>query len=142
MYEQAVAHWFLARWPEDVRASDALELPATQFACQGLELDYVGLAWGNDLIREPSGWQARRFAGTDWQRVRDPTRRAYTINTYRVLLTRARYATVIYVPPGDVADRTRAPETFDAIAAYLGACGAPPLEPAAPAPVAVAPRLL
>jgi hypothetical protein len=142
MDEQAVAHWFLARWPEDVRASDALELPATQFACQGLELDYVGLAWGNDLIREPSGWQARRFAGTDWQRVRDPTRRAYTINTYRVLLTRARYATVIYVPPGDAADRTRPPETFDAIAAYLGACGAPALEPAAPAPVAVPPRLL
>ena len=46
----AMAHWFLDRWP-DVRASDALELPATQFACQGLELDHVGLCWGNDLIR-------------------------------------------------------------------------------------------
>jgi len=28
----AVANWFLQRWP-DVRASDALEMPATQFAC-------------------------------------------------------------------------------------------------------------
>ncbi len=46
----AVANWFLRRWP-DVRASDALEVPATQFACQGLELDHVGLCWGNDLIR-------------------------------------------------------------------------------------------
>jgi hypothetical protein len=46
----AIANWFLRRWP-DVRASDALELPATQFACQGLELDHVGLCWGNDLIR-------------------------------------------------------------------------------------------
>lgn len=38
----AVAHWFLDRWP-DVRASDALELLATEFSCQGLELDFVGL---------------------------------------------------------------------------------------------------
>ena len=141
MDKQAVAHWFLARWP-DTRASDALELPATQFACQGLELDYVGLAWGNDLIRERGGWQARRFAGSDWQRVRDPARRAYTINTYRVLMTRARYETVIYVPPGDPADRTRSPEAFDAIAAYLGACGAPLLEPVAPGAPPVPQRLL
>jgi hypothetical protein len=46
--QDAVANWFLNRWP-DVRASDALELPATQYACQGLELDYVGLCWGGDL---------------------------------------------------------------------------------------------
>jgi len=67
----AVAHWFLDRWP-DVRASDALELPATQFACQGLELDQVGLCWGNDLIRQPgrAAWQARGFVGTRWQVMR------------------------------------------------------------------------
>ena len=56
----AVANWFLQRWP-DVRASDALEMPATQFACQGLELDQVGICWGNDLVRypgHPSGWLA------------------------------------------------------------------------------------
>ena len=62
----AMAHWFLDRWP-DVRASDALELPATQFACQGLELDHVGLCWGNDLIRQPrprgvAGARLRRHA--------------------------------------------------------------------------------
>jgi hypothetical protein len=41
--EEAV-RWFLDRWP-DVRASDALEVCATEYACQGLELDLVGLAW-------------------------------------------------------------------------------------------------
>src|ERR1700727_2283837 len=58
----AIANWFLRRWP-DVRASDALELPATQFACQGLELDHVGLCWGNDLIRRDRhiNWIGRRF---------------------------------------------------------------------------------
>jgi len=45
------------------------------------------------------------------------------LNTYRVLLTRARYETVIRVPRGDVADRTRSPDMFDEIARFLSACG-------------------
>ena len=125
-----VAHWFLARWPDDVRASDALELPATQFACQGLELDLVGLCWGNDLIRRAgrAAWVARRFAGTDWQERRAEAAEAYCVNTYRVLLTRARYETVIWVPRGDAADRTRPPAEFDAIARFLLDCGAQTLD--------------
>jgi len=124
-----VANWFLERWP-DVRASDALELPATQFACQGLELDFVGLCWGNDLIRRPGRppWIARAFVGTRWQEPRSEATIAYQLNTYRVLLTRARYSTVIWVPPGDPADATRDPPTFDAIATFLLACGAEPLD--------------
>jgi hypothetical protein len=129
MEADTVANWFLAHWP-DVRASDALEMPATQFACQGLELDYVGLCWGNDLIRRPGrqGWVARSFAGTRWQEPRGEAAIAYQINTYRVLLTRARYATVIWVPEGDIMDDTRNPATFDAVAEFLVACGAGALE--------------
>ncbi len=120
----AVANWFLRSWP-DVRASDALELPATQFACQGLELDHVGLCWGGDLIRhEGDGWQVRKFRGSAWQIARGADDRAWRLNTYRVLLTRARYETAIYVPGGDAADVTRAPEIFDRLAAYLADCGA------------------
>ncbi len=120
----AVANWFLRSWP-DVRASDALELPATQFACQGLELDHVGLCWGGDLIRDPNGrWQVRKFRGSAWQIVRGADDIAWRLNTYRVLLTRARYETIIYVPGGDAADATRAPETFDRLGAYLADCGA------------------
>ena len=128
----AMAHWFLDRWP-DVRASDALELPATQFACQGLELDHVGLCWGNDLIRQGgqparAPWQARAFVGTSWQVMRREAAIAYQVNTYRVLLTRARYETVIWVPQGDATDRTRDPASFDAIARFLADCGARPLK--------------
>ena len=65
----AVAHWFLDRWP-DVRASDALELPATQFACQGLELDQVGLCWGNDLIRQPGRAASSANAGRSCEKRR------------------------------------------------------------------------
>ena len=41
----------------------------------------------------------------------------------------ARYRTVIWVPRGDAADRTRTPAEFDAIADYLRACGATDAEP-------------
>ena len=123
--DKAVASWFLDRWP-DVRASDALELLATEFACQGLELDLVGLCWGNDLIRRAgqADWLVRSFVGTRWQEPRGENNIAFQINTYRVLLTRARYETVIWVPTGDTEDITRKPEEFDAIAAFLLGCGA------------------
>jgi hypothetical protein len=116
-----IADWFLRRWP-DVRASDALEVCATEYACQGLELDVVGLAWGGDFVRAGERWQARRFAGTAWQR--DTAEEHFVRNTYRVLMTRARYETVLYVPTGDAADATRDPATFDAIAQFLTRCGA------------------
>jgi hypothetical protein len=142
--DAAIANWFLQRWP-DVRASDALELPATQFACQGLELDHVGLCWGNDLIRrhDRTEWVVRSFAGTRWQEPRGEAAIAYQVNTYRVLLTRARYETVIWIPDGDAADMTRQPAEFDAIAQFLQDCGtqhldalsAVPEESAEPAPM-------
>ncbi|MEI6158771.1 MAG: DNA/RNA helicase domain-containing protein [Roseococcus sp.] len=128
--EEPVA-WFLERWP-DIRASDALEVAATEYACQGLELDAAGLAWGGDLVREGAGWRCRRFSGNGWQRVQGGAAQEFIRNTYRVLLTRARYETVIWVPPGSPAedpfhDPTRPAAEMDAIADFLAACGAQPL---------------
>ncbi len=120
--EKAVANWFLRNWP-DVRASDALEIPATEFACQGLELDFVGLCWGGDLIWAGS-WIVRNFRGTKWQLPKDTEAKTYTINTYRVLLTRARADTIIWIPRGDADDLTRRPEEFDQTADFLLECGA------------------
>jgi len=121
-----VANWFLKKWP-DVRASDALEIPTTEFACQGLELDYVGLCWGGDLIWTGK-WQVRNFKGTDWQIRSAGNATDYQINTYRVLLTRARSNTIVWVPEGDPNDKTRKPAEFDGIASLLFACGARPLQ--------------
>ena len=118
----AVARWFLDHWPEDVRASDALEQVATEFSCQGLELDNVGLCWGGDFIHQRA-WRVRAFVGTRWNVSRAPEAIANRVNTYRVLLTRARYETVIWVPVGDAADATRDIEEMDAVAAFLRACG-------------------
>ncbi len=121
----AVARWFLDRWP-DVRASDALEVVATEFSAQGLELDHAGLCWDADLVRVAgqAAWRVRAFRGTAWQVARDAEAVANRVNTYRVLLTRARYDTVVWVPRGDARDATRDPAVLDGVAAFLRACGA------------------
>jgi hypothetical protein len=141
-----VADWFLRRWP-DVRASDALETFATEYDCQGLELDVVGLAWGGDMLWRGGAWLPRRFVGTNWQTVRNAEERRHIVNTYRVLLTRARYETVIWVPRGSrkgapFHDATRDAEELDAIAELLLACGAQPLGARADVPAAPEPMLL
>jgi hypothetical protein len=125
MDANAVAHWFLDRFPADIRASNALELVATEFSCQGLELDVAGVCWDADLIREPGrkAWRVQSFRGTRWTRPAGAESIANQRNTYRVLLTRARYETVIFVPRGDPLDRTRDPIVRDAIADFLVACG-------------------
>ncbi|MGI9129300.1 MAG: DNA/RNA helicase domain-containing protein [Roseomonas sp.] len=127
-----IADWFLKRWP-DIRSSEALETFATEYDCQGLELDVVGLAWGGDFLRHAGQWRARRFAGHQWQIVRGAEESRYILNTYRVLLTRARYETIIWVPPGSPAhdpfhDVTRPTGEMDALADFLLASGARPLE--------------
>lgn len=117
--------WFLAG-PDDVRSSYQLEVAASEFQCQGLELDVVGLCWGNDMTwdRANDRWCLRQFKGAKWQRVGKPEKRDYLVNAYRVLLTRAREALVIWVPRAVEDDGTMTVTEFDATADYLLRCGA------------------
>jgi hypothetical protein len=73
-------------------------------------------------------WVPRNFVGTKWQIMRSSEAAANQINTYRVLLTRARYETLIFVPMGDRDDPTRPPALYDGIADFLAACGAQALD--------------
>lgn len=132
--EGAVARWFLDLWP-DVRASDALEVAATEFSVQGLELDHAGLCWDGDLVRQGGdSWQVRAFRGTSWTLPRSAETKSNRLNAYRVLLTRARQGTAIWVPRGDPGDSTRDPAMLDSVAEFLVACGAGLMEDAAPQP--------
>lgn len=121
-------HWFLAP-PEDVRSSYALEVAATEFQCQGLELDAVGVIWGDDLTWNPltAAWRLRKWSGKRWTELHSLAERQYLINKYRVLLTRARTGTVVVVPEGDARDPTRVPEYLDATYSLLRDVGAQPL---------------
>lgn len=127
---QTIENWFLKFWP-DFRGSDSLELPLSEFGCQGLELDYVGVCWGGDLIwsAKSNTWVARRMRAPAWQLIRHADSAKYRLNTYRVLLTRAREGVCIYVPRGHIDDPTRQPADFDAIADVLCASGCIGLRP-------------
>ena len=99
-----------------------------------VELDHVGLCWDADLVRKGDAWQARAFRGTAWTLPRDPETLSNRLNAYRVLLTRARRSTTIWVPRGDERDPTRDPGRYDRVAAYLVQCGAGMLDEAAADP--------
>lgn len=120
--------WFLAP-PEDVRSSFSLEVSASEFECQGLELDWVGVCWGGDLTpkRDGSEWDYRKFRGAVWQNCRSEIEQSYIRNRYRVLLTRARAGMVIWVPPGSPTDPTREPARFDRVSRFLQDAGVPDL---------------
>lgn len=115
-------HWFLED-KNDVRSSYFLEDVATEFHCQGLELDWTCVAWDADLRFANNQWQPFSFRGTAWQNVRDLERQQYLKNAYRVLLTRARQGMIIVVPRGDSTDKTRQPEFYDRTFSYLKSLG-------------------
>lgn len=113
-----IGNWFLRPW-EDFRSSGALELPMSEFGCQGLELDYVGLCWGGDLIWSSEGWTPRMMRSPKWQIIREPEKQRFRLNGYRVLLTRGRAGSIIFVPKGDADDGTRSPQEAELIARTL-----------------------
>jgi DUF2075 family protein len=95
-----------------------LEIVVTEFAAQGLELDAVLLAWGTDLMRSGDGWSNARARGYKrGQGPADPFQ--LRVNSYRVLLTRGRDGTVVFVPPVPMLD-----QTYE----HLVACGFKPLD--------------
>lgn len=117
-------HWFLND-KQDVRSSYYLEDVATEFDVQGLELDWVCMAWDADFRLGQKGWDHWSFRGSRWQRIKKAERQMYQKNAYRVLLTRARQGMVLVVPEGDVQDSTRHPSYYDPIFNYLAGIGIP-----------------
>jgi hypothetical protein len=124
-----IAHWYLN--PRgDIRSSFALEVPANEYTCQGLELDRVCVCWGGDLLWNKAQhiWSYFRLSGTVWQKVGVPAARQFLENSYRVLLTRAREGLIFWVPEGSDADPTRTCAPLNDTAEFLERCGALKLE--------------
>jgi Schlafen group 3, DNA/RNA helicase domain len=117
-------HYFLND-RNDTRSSYYLEDAATEFQVQGLELDWVCVAWCGDFRFNGSGWSYHDFRGKRWCNISNPENRVYLRNAYRVLLTRARQGMVVFVPPGDSADPTRAPAFYDSVFEYFTDIGVP-----------------
>ena len=52
-------------------------------------------------------------------------KKRYLLNSYRVLLTRARQWMVIFIPEGDISDRTMHPNYYESVYQYFVQCGVP-----------------
>ena len=120
-----VENWFLAP-SDDLRSSNMLEIVASEFKVQGLEFDWAIVCWDADLRRKDENhWDHYGFRGTKWYKRKQPELQRYLVNSYRVLLTRARQGMVLFVPKGvdPEEDPTRNLEYYDDIYTYLRSCG-------------------
>lgn len=118
----SIAQWYLNE-RGDVRSSFALEVPANEYTAQGLELDFVGLCWGGDLVWNGNSWLHRQFRGNSWAKV-SAGRQRFITNSYRVLMTRGREGLVIWVPNGSSEDPSRDPQLYNSTAEALIKFGA------------------
>ena len=110
-----VGEWYNAD-PSHPRSCCQLTDVATEFSSQGLELDMALLAWGSDLLRKDGAWSIAQSRGTR-DKIYDPEQMRR--NVYRVLLTRGRDGTVLFIP---------LEPAFEDTAAYLQACGVRAIE--------------
>ena len=78
---------------------------ATEFQCQGLELDFTIVCWADDITwqDEISKWKVRPVQ-TPPPILENPAQTR--VNVYRVLLTRGRDGMVLYLPPDTSLDST------------------------------------
>ena len=115
-------NWFL-NGSDDIRSSNYLEEVATEFDIQGLEIDWVCLAWDINYYFKDGKWNCQNFEGTTCRQIHNLNSRSYLQNAYRVLLTRARQGLIIYIPNGDNLDRTRPNELYDSTFDFFLSCG-------------------
>lgn len=75
--------------------------------------------------KEGDGWDHYSFRGTKWNHRNKAEQQRYLVNSYRVLLTRARQGMVLFVPKGvdPEEDPTRNESFYNGIYSYLKSCG-------------------
>ncbi|MCU4833953.1 DUF2075 domain-containing protein [Bacillus cereus] len=93
-----IAQYF--NYPESQYYCRALNYSSTEFQTQGLELDMTLVHWDDDLYLQNGTWKGQHY---QWG-VEDPFQ--IKLNAYRVILTRGRDGTIIYIPPKTILDET------------------------------------
>lgn len=77
-----------------------LDYSVTEFQTQGLEVDLALVQWDDDLTIKNGKWHGKHFQ----RGVQNPFQ--IKLNAYRVILTRGRDGTIIYIPPKGDLDET------------------------------------
>lgn len=87
-----VGPWYNEPIPH-IHSCCQLKQVATEFSCQGLELDMPILCWGDDMLWSGKAWKKYESKSS---KNKDPHQ--IRINSYRVLLTRGRDGILVYLP--------------------------------------------
>jgi hypothetical protein len=102
-FQGSVGMFYVGKWfnadADDRRSCCALSSVATEFSCQGLEMDMPLIGWDNDMQWDGRKWKKYKISEPD-----DSDANTYRKNSYRVLLTRGRDGFVIFVPDEESLD--------------------------------------
>lgn len=84
--------------PSDAKSCCQLTHIASEFVCQGLELDFPIVCWGSDLTWNGEAWQSPAPKAPAAGKRAPQNAHRLRVNSYRVLLTRGRDGMILYVP--------------------------------------------
>lgn len=129
-----INEWHFASWMLDTTGKDSsnsLLYSASEFNIQGLEIDWSLLGWDMDMYYADGEWHQQRMLTAKRFVESTEIQKKHILNSYRVLLTRARKGMVIYIPKkNDYPDAYGLAKYYDSTYAYLKSCGIKDLDEA------------
>ena len=122
-----IDNWYFADWMLDEsgrNSSNSLNYAASEFNIQGLEIDWSILAWDMDMYYSKGEWHEQKMYTKNRFVESSPIEKKHILNSYRVLLTRARKGMIIYIPrANDYDDKYGVSQYYDSTYEYLKLCG-------------------
>ena len=122
-----IDNWHFANWMLDEGgrdSSNSLVFAASEFNIQGLEIDWSLLGWDMDMYYHNGNWHQQKMLTPKRFIESTEVQKKHILNSYRVLLTRARKGMIIYIPKaGDFEDNYNVSQYYDSTYDYLKSCG-------------------
>lgn len=122
-----IDNWHFANWMLDESgrdSSNSLVFAASEFNIQGLEIDWSLLGWDMDMYYANGEWHEQKMLTPKRFIESTEIQKKHILNSYRVLLTRARKGMIIYIPKaGEYEDKYGVSQFFDTTYEYLKSCG-------------------
>ncbi len=122
-----IDNWHFANWMLDESgrdSSNSLVFSASEFNIQGLEIDWALLGWDMDMYYHDGQWHMQKMYTPKRFVESDDIQKKHILNSYRVLLTRARKGIVIYIPKArEYPDPYGVSKYYDSTYEYLRSCG-------------------
>ena len=122
-----IDNWHFANWMLDEvgrDSSNSMFFSASEFNIQGLEIDWSLLGWDMDMYYANGEWHEQKMLTPSRFVESSEVQKKHILNSYRVLLTRARKGMVIYIPKSnEYYDKYGVAKYYDSTYEYLKSCG-------------------